>query len=149
MDEKIWKIAIGGDHAGFRMKEYIKQVLELSNFKFEDYGTFSEESADYPDIAHPLSEAVHADKFKFGILICGSGNGMAIVANKYRTIRAAICWSEEIAKLARTHNDANILVLPARFISQEQAVCFSEIFLKTEFEGGRHQKRIEKISHLL
>lgn len=148
MEGKILKIAIGGDHAGFQMKEYIKQNLEILDFSFEDFGTFSDENADYPDIAHPLSEAVEKGKFLFGILICGSGNGMAIVANKYKTIRAALCWNEETAKLARTHNNANILVFPARFISQELAVRCLELFLNTAFEGGRHQRRIEKISHM-
>ncbi|MEI7983666.1 MAG: ribose 5-phosphate isomerase B [Bacteroidota bacterium] len=149
MDEKTLKIAIAADHAGYELKGYIKKTLETLHFSVKDYGSFSDESVDYPDIAHPLASAVHTGKFNFGILLCGSGNGMAIVANKYKKIRAAICWNEDTAKLARTHNDANILIIPARFVSKEKAVRFCEIFLYTEFEGGRHQRRIDKILNLL
>ena len=143
------QIAIGGDHAGFVVKEYIKHKLEETGYTFHDYGTFSEASMDYPDSAHPLAKAVESGEYRFGILICGSGNGVAIVANKYRGIRAAICWNEEITRLARLHNDANVIALPARFISLEEAVQFVKIFLTTEFEGGRHQKRVDKIIEIL
>ena len=143
------QIAIGCDHAGFILKEYIKQNLSESNCIFHDYGTFSEKSMDYPDTAHPLAKAVQSGDYKMGILICGSGNGVAIVANKYKGIRAAICWNEEITRLARQHNDANIIVLPALFIGQKEAVQLVRLFLSTEFEGGRHQGRIEKINNLL
>jgi ribose 5-phosphate isomerase B len=140
------QIAIGSDHAGFIVKEHIKQHLGNSGYLFHDFGTFSEASMDYPDAAHPLAKAVQSGEYKFGILICGSGNGVAIVANKYTGIRAAICWNEDITSLARRHNDANILVLPARFIRDEEAIKFVDIFFATGFEGGRHQQRIEKIN---
>jgi ribose 5-phosphate isomerase B len=143
------QIAIGSDHAGFFIKEYIKLNLGKSDYIFHDFGTFSEASMDYPDAAHPLAKAVQSGEYKFGILICGSGNGVAIVANKYTGIRAAICWNEDITILARRHNDANIVVFPARFISPDEAVKFAMIFFKTEFEGGRHQKRVEKINQVL
>jgi len=146
MVDFLKQIAIGGDHAGFGVKEYIKQKLTGSGYTFHDFGTFSETSVDYPDIAHPLAKSVQSGEYQFGILICGSGNGVAIVANKYTGIRAAICWNEDITRLARQHNDANIIVLPARFISREEAVEFVEVFLAVEFEGGRHRKRIEKIT---
>ena len=149
MVDPFKQIAIGCDHAGFVTKEYIRQKLEETGYTFHDFGTFSEASMDYPDSAHPLAKAVESGKYKFGILICGSGNGVAIVANKYRGIRAAICWNEEITRLARLHNDANVIALPARFISLEEAVQFVKIFLTTEFEGGRHQKRVDKIIEIL
>ena len=111
------KIAIGSDHAGYAMKEYIKSNLTVHGYDFQDYGTFSEETMDYPDTAHPLANDVQSGIYQFGILICGSGNGVAITANKYTGIRAAICWNDEITRLARKHNNANIIALPARFIS--------------------------------
>jgi ribose 5-phosphate isomerase B len=138
-------IAIGSDHAGFEMKEYLKSRLSESGYSLKDFGTDSTESMDYPDIAHPLARAVNEGKYKYGIVICGSGVGMCIVANKYPGVRAALVWEEEIARLSRQHNDANIISLPARFISNDQAVKFTEIFLNTDFEGGRHQRRVEKI----
>ncbi|MCX6277397.1 MAG: ribose 5-phosphate isomerase B [Bacteroidetes bacterium] len=143
------KIAIGSDHAGFSMKEYIICKLSSQGYFFQDYGTNSEKSMDYPDTAHPLANDVQSGIYNFGILICGSGNGVAITANKYTGIRAALCWNDEITSLARKHNNANILALPARFISLDEAVKFSLIFLETDFEGGRHQKRVEKISKIL
>ena len=149
MVDSFKQIAIGSDHAGFAIKEFIKQNLGKSKHTFHDFGTFSEISMDYPDIAHPLAKAVQSGEYAFGILICGSGNGVAIVANKYTGIRAAICWNDEITALARRHNDANIIVLPARFINQEDAAHFVELFLVTPFEGGRHQSRVDKITHIL
>jgi len=146
MDQNSNIIAIGSDHAGFKIKEFLKQKLVLQGYKFKDFGTFSEESMDYPDVAHPLAKAIQKGTFKTGILICGSGNGVAMAANKYTGIRAAVCWNEDIVKLARQHNDANILTLPARFIDQEQAVILTDFFLHTNFEGGRHLSRVEKIS---
>jgi ribose 5-phosphate isomerase B len=140
------QIAIGSDHAGYVLKERIKSHFGSSEIRFQDYGTYSEVSMDYPDTAHPVAKAVQSGEYKCGILICGSGNGVAIVANKYKGIRAAICWNEDIARLARQHNDANILVLPARFISPETAIQLVNLFVSTRFEGGRHQKRIEKIN---
>jgi ribose 5-phosphate isomerase B len=149
MVDSFKQIAIGCDHAGFILKEHIKQHLGGSGYDFQDFGTFSEKSMDYPDTAHPLAKAVESGEYKFGILICGSGNGVAIVANKYTGIRAAICWNEEITLLARQHNDANIIVLPARFITEEEAVQFVQLFLNTGFEGGRHLRRVEKITNIL
>jgi ribose 5-phosphate isomerase B len=145
MEDISLKIAIGSDHAGYEVKEFIRLNLESSGYSVTDYGVFLNESSDYPDVAHPLSQAVEAGVFRYGILLCGSGNGMAIVANKYKGIRATICWNEEITLLARKHNDANILVLPARFIFKEDALKFSRQFLTTGFDGGRHQRRVDKI----
>ncbi len=141
--EGIKHIAIGSDHAGFDYKEVIKK--HLSNYLVKDFGTHSTDSVDYPDFAHPVASAVESGEFQLGILICGSANGVAITANKHAGIRAAICWKAEIASLARQHNDANILCIPARFISQEEATEIVETFLNTKFEGGRHQNRVNKI----
>jgi len=143
MDEKK-SIAIGSDHAGFEYKEMLKSFLAGSDVK--DFGTHSAESADYPDFAHPVSSAVENGEFTFGILVCGSANGVAITANKHQGIRAAICWTEELAELARKHNNANVLCIPARFISEELARAITEKFLSTDFEGGRHATRVGKIS---
>ena len=140
------KIAIGSDHAGYAMKEYIKSNLTVHGYVFQDYGTFSEETMDYPDTAHPLANDVQSGIYQFGILICGSGNGVAITANKYTGIRAAICWNDEITRLARKHNNANIIALPARFISNDDGVRLTTIFFETSFEGGRHQRRVLKIT---
>jgi len=149
MSDSYEHIAIGCDHAGFSVKEYIKQKLESTGYIFHDFGTFSEASMDYPDTAHPLSKAVQSGQHRYGILLCGSGNGVAIVANRYKGVRAAVCWNKEIAGLARRHNDANIIVLPGRFISPEDAVQCVLVFLTTVFEGGRHQRRVDKISDIL
>jgi ribose 5-phosphate isomerase B len=138
------KIAIGADHAGFDYKEAIAKWLNADNLK--DFGTYSSASADYPDFAHPVASAVENDEFDFGILVCGSANGVAITANKHQGIRAAICWNEELASLARKHNNANIVCIPARFISIEEAENIVKIFLSTEFEGGRHANRVNKIA---
>jgi ribose 5-phosphate isomerase B len=142
-------IAIGSDHAGFLMKEFLKKNLENKGYKFQDYGAQSEEPVDYPDVIHPLAADINDGKFRRGVILCGSGNGAAIVANKYKNIRAAYCWNREVVKLARKHNDANIIVLPARYISNKEALRFTEIFLETAFEGGRHQRRIDKITENL
>lgn len=138
------KIAIGADHAGFDYKEMLK--VYLNDYELKDFGTFGPESADYPDFAHPVANAVEKGEFDFGILVCGSANGVAITANKHQHIRAAICWENEIAELARKHNNANILCLPARFISTQLAKEITTTFLTTNFEGGRHQNRVDKIS---
>lgn len=140
------KIAIGGDHAGFEYKKSLKQFLQNGGFTVHDFGTHSTESADYPDFAHPVASAVENKEFDFGILICGSANGVAITANKHQGIRAALCWNEEVAGLARQHNNANVLCLPARFISLELAEKITDKFLNESFEGGRHEKRVNKIS---
>jgi len=149
MNELSDIIAIGSDHAGVQMKAYIIDNLSDEGFHFHDFGTMTEESVDYPDIAHALAKEVESGKYRFGVLMCGSGNGVAIVANKYPGIRAAICWTKELAKLARLHNDANILVLPARFIKPEEALENAKEFFSTDFEGGRHQRRVDKISQIL
>ena len=139
------KIAIGGDHAGFQLKEIIKSKLESEGYFIEDFGPFSDQSVDYPDFVHPVANSVENGEFNFGILICGSGNGVAMTANKHKGIRAAVCWNEMLAKLARAHNDANILCLAGRFLDDELAMEIVDIFLKTDFDGGRHIKRIKKI----
>lgn len=140
-------IAIGCDHAGFEYKEVLKSFLSDKGYTVIDFGTKSKDSVDYPDFVHPLAAEVASGQIELGILICGSGNGVCMSANKHRDIRAALCWNEELAKLARQHNNANIICLPARFVSTDEAQRMAEIFLTTAFEGGRHQKRVEKISN--
>lgn len=142
----IQKIAIGADHAGFALKEHLKGWLEKAGHTLHDFGTHSSESADYPDFAHPVALAVEKKEFDLGLLVCGSGNGVAMSANKHQGIRAAICWNEDLAALAREHNDANILCLPARFIAKEDAERILDRFLNSSFEGGRHARRVNKIS---
>jgi ribose 5-phosphate isomerase B len=140
-------IAIGSDHAGFECKESIKTALKTANegFALVDVGTHSADSVDYPDFAHQVAAQVESGEVEMGVVICGSGNGVCITANKHKGIRAALCWSVEIAALARQHNDANVLCIPARFVSHETALQMVQTFMNTAFEGGRHQKRIEKI----
>jgi ribose 5-phosphate isomerase B len=145
MFEKSETLALGCDHAGYELKEYLKVKLAESGYSIRDFGTYATASMDYPDVAHPLASSVNKGQYPAGILICGSGNGMAITANKYPNVRAALCWSTELSKLARLHNNANILCLPARFIEPEEALSATLSFLKTDFEGGRHQSRVEKI----
>lgn len=140
------KIAIGGDHAGFEYKAKLIQKLSSLGFEVKDFGPFSDASVDYPDYVHPLCSSIENGEFEFGVVICGSGNGVAITANKHQGIRAALCWNEDLAGLARQHNNANVIALPARFISYEHAERLTEIFLHTEFEGGRHQNRVNKIA---
>ena len=142
--EKL-KIAVASDHAGFERKQVILKYLQEQGIEFKDFGAFSAESSDYTDFAHPLAEGVANGEFKKGITLCGSGNGINMTANKHQGIRSAICWLPEIAKLARMHNDANVCALPARFITDEEAIEIVKIFLETDFEGGRHIKRINKI----
>ncbi len=139
------KIYIGSDHAGVGLKKLVKEHF-ADRFEFEDVGTFTEESVDYPDFAHAVAKHVLESDGSLGILICGTGNGMAITANKHAGIRAALCWSPEISALAKQHNNANIVVLPARFISPDAAISTLESFFKSDFEGGRHQRRIDKIN---
>jgi ribose 5-phosphate isomerase B len=138
-------IPIGADHAGYQLKEKLKIYLEQKGYTLKDFGCFSEDSIDYPDFGHPVAETVENESDVLGILICGSGNGINMTANKHKGIRSALCWNKEIALLARQHNDANILALPARFISDEEAYDIVDTFLTTHFEGGRHQNRIDKI----
>lgn len=139
-------IAIGSDHAGFDYKEDLISFLEGKGFSFKDFGTYSKDSVDYPDYAHPVAEAVENGNAAFGILLCGTANGVAITANKHQHVRAAICWGEEIAKLVREHNDANIICIPSRFVREGDAEKMVQIFITTEFEGGRHKDRVEKIA---
>lgn len=138
-------VAVGSDHAGFEYKEDIRQFLAGKGLAVHDFGAYSLESADYPDHAHAVAEAVEKGECSFGILFCGSGNGVAMSANKHAGIRAAICWNPPIAELARAHNDANIICIPARYISQEISRHMVERFIVTEFEGGRHARRVGKI----
>lgn len=138
------KLAIGADHAGFEYKQALAGSVEAS--EVSDFGAYSTDSVDYPDFAHPVANAIENGDADFGILVCGSGNGIAIAANKHQGIRAAICWNEELAALARQHNNANIVVIPARFISLELAKKIVNVFLSTDFEGGRHATRVGKIS---
>ncbi len=140
------RIALGGDHAGVGYKEQLHQHLLSLGYSVKDFGPVTTASVDNPDHVHPISKAHKAGKFNLGIVICGSGNGVAITANKHQGIRAALCWNEELAALARQHNDANVLAIPARFISYELAARLAEIFLTTPFEGGRHQSRVNKIA---
>ncbi len=149
MLDSLKKIAIGSDHAGYKFKECLKEYLQSQQYIITDFGAYSEESIDYPDPIHLLANAVNNKEFDKGIILCGSGNGVAMVANKYRMVRAAVCWNEEITRLSRQHNDANIIALPARFISKEQALSFLKTFLNTDFEGGRHLRRVEKISRII
>ena len=144
MNNNDLKIAIGADHAGFDYKQGIIDALTASEIK--DFGTYSSDSVDYPDFAHPVASGVESGEFDFGILICGSANGVAITANKHQGIRAAICWNEELASLARRHNNANLVCIPARFISIEEAEKIVKTFLATDFEGGRHANRVNKIA---
>lgn len=139
------KIAIGNDHAGTAYKEAIVSHLEAKGIEMTNYGTDAEDSVDYPDFVHPVANDVSQEKVAFGIIICGSGNGVSMTANKHQDIRAALCWTKEIAVLAREHNNANILALPARYISVPQAIQMVDAFLNTNFEGGRHQNRVNKI----
>ncbi len=139
------KIAIGNDHAGTEYKFAIIALLEELQHEVINFGTNTDESVDYPDHIHPVASAVENNEVDLGIILCGSGNGAAITANKHQGVRAALCWNNELVALARMHNDANILSLPARFISKYQALEFVQTFLQTEFEGGRHTRRIEKI----
>jgi len=140
------KLAIGGDHAGVEYKAALIEVLEKEGYTVKDFGPFSADSVDYPDFAHPLSKAVAKGEFELGILICGSGNGVAMTANKHAEVRAALCWNEELGRLARGHNNANILCLPARFVSLEEAQAITAAFLAEPFEGGRHERRVGKIA---
>jgi len=142
-------ILIASDHAGFETKEYLKKVLEGQGYLFNDFGTFSAESMDYADVVHPLAQEIDAGSYPFGIILCGSGNGVNMTANKYTNVRSALCWQPEIAALARQHNDANILAIPARFVDKQMALQLAITFLTTAFEGGRHCPRVEKISEIL
>lgn len=142
-------IAIACDHAGYELKIKVISHLQSKGFEVKDYGTNSSESVDYPDFAHQAASVVNNHTFNRGIVICGSGNGVQITANKYPNVRCALCWTPEIAQLARQHNDANMISMPARFIPEETALSIVDMFISTDFEGGRHQRRVEKINQLL
>lgn len=139
------RIPIASDHAGFELKEKLERVLSELGYEVEDLGTDSGDSTDYPDFAHPLAREVSRGQARRGVLLCGTGLGMSYVANRYPGVRAAVAWTPEVAKLARQHNDSNVLVLPARFVSEQEARAILETWLRTEFEGGRHERRVGKI----
>ncbi len=139
------KIAIASDHAGFELKALLTDYFRSKEYEVTDFGTHTPESMDYPDTVHPLAEAVEKNEYDLGFVLCGSGNGVAMTANKHQGIRCALCWCEEIAWLARLHNDANVCSLPARFLTEKEAKEIADRFLNTAFEGGRHLKRVEKI----
>jgi ribose 5-phosphate isomerase B len=145
-NKNTMKVAIGSDHAGFLLKEILKSYLQSKGFNVQDFGTFSEERADYPDFAHAVANSVEKKENEFGVLMCGTGNGINMAANKHKGIRAALCWNPEVAGLARQHNDANVLTLPARCISEEEAKKCVDAFFSASFEGGRHTDRVKKIS---
>ena len=138
-------IGLASDHAGYALKQFVKQYLEEKDFEYKDYGTYSEESCDYPDFGHALAKGIEEGECEKGIAICGSGEGISITLNKHQGIRAALCWNPEIAHLARQHNDANVLVMPGRFITNEEAAAILDEYLSTDFEGGRHARRVAKI----
>jgi ribose 5-phosphate isomerase B len=144
--DKSFVIPIGADHAGFELKQILIDHFSKKGYQFKDYGTYSEDSIDYPDYGHPVAEHVKTTSGVLGIVICGSGNGINMTVNKHQEIRSALCWTEEIASLARQHNDANIIALPARFVDSALAIKMAEAFLTTPFEGGRHANRVSKIS---
>ena len=139
-------IPIGADHAGFKLKEAIVNHFSKEGYTFKDYGCFSEESIDYPDFGHPVAENVESNSGILGIVICGSGNGINMTVNKHQGIRSARCWTKELAALARQHNNANVIALPARFVDETTAIEMVETFLTTQFEGGRHERRVNKIA---
>ena len=140
------RISIGNDHAGVDYKKYIQEYLFVKNVEVKNYGTDSLDSVDYPDFAHPVSQDVNDESSDLGIIICGSGNGVCMTANKYKNVRAALCWNKELAMLSKTHNNANVICIPARFIEKEDALEIVKTFILEKFEGGRHQRRVNKIS---
>ena len=144
-NNRLMKISIGNDHAGTGYKQMIQEKLESMGHNVINHGTDSEDSVDYPDFVHPVAQDVENGTADLGVIICGSGNGANMTANKHQGVRSALCWNVEIAKLAREHNNANVLSIPARFVSKDLAVDMLETFVNTEFEGGRHQKRVDKI----
>ena len=139
------KIGIACDHAAYELKEFLVGYLSSKGFEVQDFGTHSEESCDYPDFAHALGEALDNGELERGVALCGSGEGISMTLNKHQSVRAALCWIPEIAKLSRQHNNSNVLAMPARFISNDEALAMLDIWLETEFEGGRHQRRLDKM----
>ena len=140
------RVAVGCDHAGFIYKEQVKKMLNDEGYAVKDFGSYSEDPVDYPDFVHPLADAIERNEYDLGVLICGSANGVAITANKHQKIRAAIAWQNDIASLARKHNDANVICIPSRFVTCEEAKEFVKTFLSSSFEGGRHANRVNKIA---
>lgn len=140
------KIAIASDHAGYALKLQVKAWLEAQGAEVHDFGCYSSESCDYPDFAHPCAVAVENAEVDFGVILCGTGNGISMTANKHQGVRAALCWDVPLAELARQHNNANVLALPARFVSEELALKITEAFFRSDFEGGRHERRVQKIA---
>lgn len=140
------KIAMASDHAGYALKLQVKAWLEAQGADVHDFGCYSSESCDYPDFAHPCAVAVENAEVDFGVILCGTGNGISMTANKHQGVRAALCWDVPLAELARQHNNANVLALPARFISEELAIKITEAFFRSDFEGGRHERRVQKIA---
>lgn len=149
MFDKKKVLALGCDHAGYPMKEAVKAYLTENGYQVKDFGTNSEESVDYPDFIHPLAHAINTGEIERGIIFCGSGNGVQMTANKYPNVRAGLCWEPTQAKLIREHNDANIMSLPGRFVSNEDGIKMAQIYLDTDFEGGKHQRRVEKINQVI
>ena len=143
MDKKV--IALAADHAGFETKEIVRNYLIEKGIEYKDFGCYSEESVDYPDFGHQIGKAINDGDYELGFAVCGSGQGINITVNKHENVRSALCWNVEIAKLAKQHNNANICAIPGRFISKEEAITIAEAFLNTAFEGGRHQRRVDKI----
>ena len=141
------KLVLASDHAGYEYKEILKKYLDKNKIEYKDFGTNTKDSCDYPDFIHPACNSIKNKEYNFGIFICGSGNGVSMTANKYKEIRSAICWEVELAKLAREHNNANVLSIPSRFISKDIFIKIVNSFLNTDFEGGRHQNRVDKISN--
>lgn len=141
-------VAIGGDHAGYDLKKVIVELLQKRGYTVKDFGPHSGDSVDYPDFVHPVATGVHSGQYDLGVVICGSGNGVCMTANKHSDIRAALCWQPELASLARQHNNANVLCMPARYISEEEGIAITNAFFDAEFEGGRHQRRVDKINLL-
>ncbi len=138
-------IALCSDHAGYEVKQFVKLWIEKKGWTYKDFGSFNQDSVDYPDVAHPMAESIENGEFEVGISICGSGNGISMTLNKHQGIRAALCWNREIARLAKVHNNANVLSLPGRFLTINETAEMLEVFFTSEFEAGRHQKRIDKI----
>ena len=138
-------IALCSDHAGYEIKQFVKLWIEKKGWNYKDFGSFNQESMDYPDVDHPMAESIEKGEFEVGISICGSGNGISMTLNKHQGIRAALCWNKEIARLAKVHNNANVLSIPGRFITINETSDMLEAFFNSEFEGGRHQNRLDKI----
>ena|SRR5690554_698213 len=143
--EELKNIGLASDHAGYEAKQIVIEYLESNALPYKDFGTYSKESADYTDFAHPMADAIERGECYSGIAICGTGNGINMTMNKHQGIRSALCWNSEITRLTRTHNDANVLTLPGRYLSEKEIVEMVEVFLTTRFEGGRHEDRIKKI----